>query len=91
MSNAAETAKKDDEKDAKTVTVYANGTAHIVEKKDELTFEEVVAFAYPNTPPGGYSVMYERAHGNADGTLVAGQSVKVKDGIRFHVTATDRS
>ena len=38
-----------------------------------------------------YSVMYQRGHGNKSGSLVAGQSVKVKEGMRFDVTATDRS
>ncbi len=78
----------------KTVTIFVNTRPHVVEKKDEITFDEVVLIAYPTTPPGGnvaFSVMWERGHGNAGGTLVEGQSVKVKDGMRFDVTATDRS
>lgn len=80
-------------KPPKTVTIFVNTRPHEVEKKDEISFEEVVALAYPDTPPGGdvaYSVLYERGHGG-DGTLVPGQSVKVKDRMRFDVTATDRS
>ncbi len=81
-------------KDPKTVTIFVNTRPHEVEKKDLISFEEVVAIAYPDTPPGGnigYSVLYERGHDGADGTLVAGKSVKVKEGMRFDVTATDRS
>jgi len=75
------------------VTIYVNTRPHEVEK-DEITFDEVVKLAYPSTPPGGnvaYSVMYERGHGGTEGTLVVGESVKVKAGMRFDVTATDRS
>jgi hypothetical protein len=81
-------------KDPKTVTIFINTRPYEVEKKDLVSFEEVVALAYPDTPPGGnvgYSVLYESGHGGADGTLVAGESVKVKEGMRFDVTATDRS
>lgn len=95
MSNAPEAVEKKNDKESKVVTVYVNGTAHAIEKKEELSFAEVVAFGYPSTPAGGnigYSVMYERGHGSKpEGTLVEGQSVKVKDGMRFNVTATDRS
>ena len=60
-------------------------------KNEELTFEEVVALAFENPPTGDgiqYTVQYTRGHGNKPaGTLVEGQSVKVKgrDGIRCHV------
>lgn len=80
-------------KNPKTVTIYVNTRAHRVEK-DEISFEEVTKLAFPTTPPGaniGYTVTYQRAHGNKDGTLVAGKSVKVKDGMIFDVTATDLS
>lgn len=82
------------EKDPKTVTIYVNTHPHEWDRKDDISFEEVVALAFPNIPIGGnfaFAVMYERGRGPADGTLVSGQSVKVKDGMRFDVTATDRS
>lgn len=78
---------------AKKVTIYVNTRPHEV-TKGEISFEEVVALAYPTAPTGaniGYTVIYQRAHGNKDGNLVEGQSVKVKDGMVFDVTATDRS
>jgi hypothetical protein len=77
----------------KPVTIYVNTSPHAVEK-DEISFDEVVTLAYPTPPPGGnisFTVLYQRAHGNKDGTLVTGQTVKVKDGMIFDVTPTDLS
>lgn len=65
----------------KPVTIYVNTRPHEV-AKDDISFEEVVAFAYPTPPPGtqiGYTVLYQRGQGNKGGTLVAGQSVKAKE------------
>jgi len=74
-------------------TIYINTRPHEVER-GRFSFEEVIELAYPTAPYGdntGYSVMYELGRGDKDGTLVAGQSVKVKHCMRFDVTATDRS
>lgn len=79
----------------KTVTIIVNGRPKTVPKKDELTFEEVVALAFENPQSGDgiqYTVQYTRGHGNKPaGTLVEGQAVKVKEGMEFDVTATNRS
>lgn len=79
----------------KTVTIIVNGRPKTVPKKDELTFEEVVALAFENPQTGDgiqYTVQYTRGHGNKPaGTLVEGQAVKVKEGMEFDVTATNRS
>lgn len=77
----------------KLETIYINTRPHEVES-GLITFEQVVELAYPTAPYGdntGYSVMYEYGRGDKEGTLVAGQSVKIKQGMRFDVTATDRS
>lgn len=62
--------------------------------KDEMTFNEIVALA-EGLPSGQfivYTITYRRGHGNKpEGTLVEGESVKVKDGMIFNVTATDKS
>jgi hypothetical protein len=81
-------------KSPKTVTIFVNTRPHEVEKNDTISFEELVAIAFPEAPDGdniGYSVMYQRGHANQGGALGPGQSVKIKDGMRFDVTATDRS
>jgi hypothetical protein len=60
----------------------------------KITYEEVVALAYPGEQTGGdttvYTVAYANPHGK-DGTLVAGQSVTVHEGMVFNVTKTNRS
>ena len=77
----------------KMVTIIVNTRKHTVDQNWDISFEEV-ALACPDVPTGGnvgFTVMYQRAHGNKDGTLVAGQSVRVKEGMIFDVTPTDCS
>jgi hypothetical protein len=80
---------------AKTVTIVVNTREKSVEKNREISFEEIVSLAYDGNPPSGpyleFTVMYRRGLGNKDGSLVAGQAVKVKEGMLFSVSATDRS
>ena len=82
------------EKDKKAVTIFVNGTAKVVDK-GKITFEQLVALAFPTPPPGAnidYTVMYSRgAKEKPQGDLEAGQSVEVVEGMRFDVTPTDRS
>jgi len=79
----------------KSVTIIVNTREKTVDKNTEISFEEVVSLAYDGNPPTGpymeFTVMYRRGAGNKDGSLVAGQSVKVKEGMVFSVSATDRS
>lgn len=78
----------------KTVTIIVNGRERTVAKAD-LTFDEVVALAFNPVPTGenvDITVTYRRGHGNKpEGQLKPGESVRVKDGMIFDVTATDRS
>lgn len=77
----------------KEVTIIVNGREKQF-PKEEISFAEVVALAF-DTPPSSdtlYTVTYKRGHGSKpEGTLVEGQSVKVKDGMIFNVTATNKS
>lgn len=79
----------------KTVTIYVNGEEKKVPKKEEISFEEVVELAFPNHPKGDgvqFTVQYSRGEGHKhSGTLVEGQKVKVKEGMIFDVTPTNRS
>ena len=80
--------------DVKDVTIIVNTRKYPVPKNSEISFEAVVALAYPTLPTGQnveFTVMYQRGEGNKDGTLIPGQSVRVKDGMIFDVTATDKS
>jgi hypothetical protein len=60
-----------------------------------ISFEQVVKLAFPTSPPGEnivYTVTYRNGEGHKpEGTLTEGESVKVKDGMIFNVTATDKS
>lgn len=78
----------------KTVTVIVNG-----EEKEtseiRLSFEEAIILAFGSVPVGPnivITIVYRRGPSqNPKGTLTKGQSVKVKKGMVFDVTATDRS
>lgn len=63
--------------------------------KEEITFEEVVSFAFGSATGGenvAFTVTYRRGQGNKPaGSLVEGGSVKTKDGMIFNVTKTDKS
>jgi hypothetical protein len=93
---ATATEKKDKPGDhTRDTTIIINGQEKITVTK-ELAFEEVVSLAYDGDPPSGpnweFSVTYRRGRGEKPkGSLVAGQSVLVKEGMIFNVRATDKS
>ena len=63
-------------------------------KKSIISYDELVRLAYPSTPNPRtiYAVTYN--HGpkeNPEGSLVQGDSVKVKSGMKFHVSPTGQS
>lgn len=82
------------EQQKKTVTIVVNGREKQVEK-DELSFAQVLSLAFDPLPTGRapcFTVTYRRGQGSKpEGTLVEGQSVKVKEGMIFNVTFTDKS
>jgi hypothetical protein len=82
-------------KNPHTITIIVNGVEKELDKKEELTFDEVVDLAFDPRPTGEnvvFAITYRRGHGNKpEGSLVQGESVKVKDGMIFNVTATDKS
>ena len=88
-----DTSNSEEEKKPHLVTIIVNTREHRVEK-GEITFDQVVKLAYP-TPPGPdtvYTVSYTKGtEKKPSGTLVEGQSVEVKDGMIFSVTATNKS
>ena len=91
MQNENETQGKGKDK---MIEIIVNGTPYEVPKKEELSFEEVVTFAYPDFPqnPGAtYSVTYTKGHNDKEGILAPGTSVKAKDGMVFRVNRTSQS
>ena len=63
--------------------------------KKEISFEEVVKLAfgsYSEDPNVVYTVTYSKGHEHQrEGSLVKGKSVKVKCGMIFNVTQTNKS
>jgi len=81
------------EHEAKLVTIIVEGTAHQW-PKDDISYVQVVTLEdpqYPQHPERVYSVTYERGHGDKKGVLSSGGSVKVKEGMEFHVKDTGES
>lgn len=93
MSNAQEN-KQGGQGGKKDVTVIVNAQERVVQK-DELTFDEVVRLAFENPPTGQnvlFTITYRRGRGEKpDGTLLEGETLKVKEGMIINVTPTDRS
>lgn len=80
---------------AHATTIVVNAQEKTITSK-EVTFEQVVVLAYDGSPPQGdnwvFTVTYRRgSDGSPQGSLVAGATVKVKKGMVFNVTATDKS
>lgn len=96
MSNIDKDTQTGDKKDQPidAITIIVNGRPKPVTQK-ELSFEEIVQLAFPGSVPNDttvYTITYKRGHGHKpEGTLVAGEVVKVKEGMIFNVTATDKS
>ena len=78
----------------KTVTIVVEGTPHEWPKNEEISYEEVVTLEVPDYaqhPEITYSVKYKRGHGNKEGILSPGASVRVKEGMVFSVSETGQS
>jgi len=78
----------------KTYTIYVNGQKKEVTTK-VLTFDAIVKLAYP-TPPTGENILYTVSYedgppSNPQGSLQEGGKARVKNGMIFNVTATDKS
>ena len=81
--------------DAKSATIYVNTTPKIWDQK-KITFEQVLALAFDPVPAGPnweFTVTYRKGGDNSkpEGSLQAGEAVKVKNGMTFNATATDKS
>lgn len=78
----------------KPTTIVVNGRQKEVSAK-ELSFVDVVRLAFEDAvfnETTVYTVTYKRGHGSKpEGTLVEGDTVKVKEGMIFNVARTDKS
>jgi hypothetical protein len=86
--------KQDGHGQNKDYTIFVNGRQKVVTAK-ELSFADIVALAFDNPPSGPnivFTITYRRGEGHKpEGTLTEGESVKIKEGMIFNVTATDKS
>lgn len=75
-------------------TIIVNGRQKIVTER-ELSFVEIVALAFDNPPSGPnilFTITYRKGpHNKPEGTLLEGETIKIKNGMIFNVTATDKS
>jgi hypothetical protein len=74
--------------------IIVNAQQKYVTKK-KISFDMIVALAFPN-PPSGPNIRFTITYRNGplrnpEGTLVEGATIKVKGGMIFNVTATDKS
>lgn len=78
----------------KSTTIFVNTREKEVEGK-EVSFDQIVRLAFENPPSGDnieITIAYRRGQGEKpDGTMQPGEPVKVKEGMIFDVTATDKS
>ncbi len=76
------------------LAIIVNGQQKHVKAKS-LTFEQLVALAFNPVPTGPnilFTITYECGpRQNPEGTLMPGGTVKIKEGMIFNVTATDKS
>ena len=84
----------DDDRKVKTTTIIVNTRKREVEGK-EISFEQLVKLAF-ETPPSGdnieITIAYRKGPGkDQSGTMKPGEQVKIKEGMIFDVTATDKS
>lgn len=78
----------------KPITIIVNTRPKTVTQR-ELTFQEIINLAFDNPPNGpniSFTITYRKGEGHKkEGTLVEGESIKIKEGMIFNVTATDKS
>jgi len=91
MSNQNEISTAEKTKET-PVTIIVNGRPKHV-NEDSITFTEVVKLAFGEVKPNTlYTVTYSGGpKENPKGTMSQGDTVKIKSGMNFNVTATDKS
>ena len=82
------------EKDKKEVRIIVN-TREKVWGKEKISYEEVVVLAfgsYSTDPNVVYTVTYSKGEApHKEGSMVKGDNIKVKNGMIFNVTQTNKS
>lgn len=94
VKSESQDVKQDGQNQVKEYVITVNARPKVVTQK-ELSFFEIISLAF-NPPPTGpnfvFTITYRRGEGNKpEGSLINGETVKVKEGMIFNVTATDKS
>lgn len=74
----------------KETKIYVNTQEYLWPKK-EISFEELVNLAYPNSTKMEFNVTYGKGESDKEGELVDGQSIHVHPNMEFIVTPTNES
>jgi hypothetical protein len=79
-------------REAKSVTIKVNGRPRTVEKRPH-TYREIAAIAYPsaNFERFNYTTTYLHGVNGAEGDLVEGETIMVRNGMVFNVRRSDKS
>lgn len=92
--NQADEKKGTNSPKEKEFIIIVNARQHTF-SGDEITFDQVVILAFgevSSDPNVAYTVTYKRGHGNKpEGSMVKGDTVKVKEGMIFNATSTNKS
>lgn len=80
------------EEHQKEYKIFINSREKIWDKK-EISYHDVVTLAFGSEDPNKvYDITFSRGpESNHEGTLVKGDSVKVKNGMLFNATPTNKS
>jgi hypothetical protein len=83
-----------EERKSETFSIIVNAEKKVV-TGENLTFAALLALAFA-TPPSGVNVLFTVTYRNGpstnpEGSMVAGTSVNLKNGMIFNVRATDKS
>lgn len=89
------TLESDKTETKRETTIFVNTVPKKVHGK-EISYEEILRLEYGDDVPSGENVnvlvTYKKGPGDKhEGSLVAGQSVKIKEGMAFSVQRPDKS
>ena len=73
----------------KEINIIVNGRPKKVPDRD-ISYDDLVALAFNPVPPNAYFTV-TWSHGNQGGTVQPGQTVPIRNGMKFDVTETGQS
>lgn len=92
--NADQKNKPEEKEHSKEITIVVNGRNKTWNDKT-ISFRQVIELAFGKCDDNGrtaYTVVYKNGEGKKpEGSMVAGETIHVKDKMIFNVTATNRS